>query len=629
MTDDSVQDTSGAGSRWSGRTVAIVAGAVVVVLVLSYAAAFAWVGGGIPRGTTVAGVDIGGLTDPEAVETLDSELADRAAGMSIDLNGKPRERDADQLGLSFNASATVVSVPHREAAPQALLSQVGGQEVDPVVDLDEPTLNSAVKEFAHRIDDPVREARIEFDDTDVVLIKPRSGNELDQDAAKNAILATYLMTDEAVVLRAESVVPAVSTEEAQEFAATDASDAVASPITLQLGSESIELTPGQIASVLSYRGTPQGMQPEVDAELLREVASDELSAVGTPARDATFDVSSGTPRVVPARTGRGVDDDSLAAGVVAAIESPDRTASLELERVEPELTTAEARDLGVTEQISTFTQEFPYAAYRVTNIGIASSKINGTVLEPGETFSLNGVVGERTPENGFVEGYVIVGGRLVEDYGGAVSTITTAMWHTAFYAGMTRVEQRAHGFWISRYIAGLEATVSWGYLDLKFRNDTPYGVFITSSLTDTSVTTTMWSTKYWDIEAEFGPRESYTSPGTVYDDGPECVAQTGVSGFDITVTRVWSRNGQVQRREVLPTHYSAAPTVICAPEPTEEPDKPKNPDKPGDGSGGSGSGSGGGSGAGGGGNDGSGGGSGDGSGGSGGGGSGNGGNGRR
>jgi vancomycin resistance protein YoaR len=296
-----------------------------------------------------------------------------------------------------------------------------------------------------------------------------------------------------------------------------------------------------------------------------------LSQVGKQARDATFDVSSGRPHVVRSKTGRGVDDQSLEDGVIAALESSERSASLDLERVEPELTTAEAKDLGVTEQISTFTQEFPYAAYRVTNIGIASEKINGTILEPGETFSMNGVVGERTPENGFVKGYVIQGGRLVEDYGGAVSTITTAMWHTAFYAGMTRVEQRAHGFWISRYIAGLEATVSWGYLDLKFRNDTPYGVYITSSLTDSSVTITMWSTKYWDIDAEFGPRENYTSPGTVYDDGPECVPQTGVSGFDITVTRVWSRDGDVVKREPLDTHYDAAPTVICAPEPAPEP----------------------------------------------------------
>jgi hypothetical protein len=165
--------------------------------------------------------------------------------------------------------------------------------------------------------------------------------------------------------------------------------------------------------------------------------------------------------------------------------------------------------------------------------------------------------------------------------------MTTAMWHTAFFAGMTRIEQRAHSYWIDRYVAGLEATVSWGTLDLKFRNDTPYGVYITSSVTDTSVTTTIWSTKYWDIKAEFGPRENPKPAGTVYDDGEGCVAQYGVDGFDITVTRVWSRNGEVEKREPLFTSYEAAPTVICAPKPEPEPkpsDKPsdKPTDKPSD-----------------------------------------------
>ncbi len=362
--------------------------------------------------------------------------------------------------------------------------------------------------MARRVDDPVRQARIEYDGLSVVVIEPRSGNELDRQAAASAIAEGYLLSDDPIELAVEPVVPYVSEEEVAVVADTDAQEAISDSVTLTIGGADITVSPEQIASVLSFRAREDGMRATVDAELLRELIATPLAQVGEPAQDATFDVSSGTPRVVPAKTGRGVDDASLASGMVDALASDDRTATFELERVEPDLTTAEAKELGVTEVISTFTQEFPYAAYRVTNIGVASDKINGTVLQPGETFSLNGVVGERTPENGFVVGYVIEGGRLVEDYGGAVSTITTAMWHTAFFAGMTRIEQRAHSYWISRYVAGLEATVSWGTLDLKFRNDTPYGVYITSSVSDTSVTTTMWSTKYWDIEAEFGPREN-------------------------------------------------------------------------------------------------------------------------
>lgn len=570
------------------RLLAVVASCLVGVVSLAYLGAFAWVGGGIPRGTTVAGVDIGGMPESEATQTLDTELADRAATVRVALAGKEREYSAERLGLAFSAEATVAEVPRREPAPQNLMSQLIGQDQEPVVFVDEQRLDSAVRMMARRVETPVRQARIEYDELSAVVIDPRPGDELDRQAAATTIADSYLMSDDPIELALEPVAPLVSESVAAAVAEGEAQDAVADPVTLTIGGTDITISPEQISSVLSYRASAAGMEATVDGELLRELISVPLAEVGDTAQDASFDVSSGTPRVIAAKTGRGVDDGSLEVGLIEALQSSARTATLGLERVEPDLTTKEAKALGVSEVISTFTQEFPYAAYRVTNIGVASDKINGTLLEPGETFSLNGVVGERTPENGFVEGYIIVGNRLVEDYGGAVSTITTAMWHTAFFAGMTRVEQRAHGFWISRYLPGLEATVSWGNLDLAFRNDTPYGVYITSSLTDSSVTATMWSTKYWDIEAEFGSRENPRPAGTVYDDAEGCVAQVGVDGFDITVTRVWSRNGDVKRREPLFTSYDAAPTVICAPKPAPKPtDKPspkpsdKPPDKPG------------------------------------------------
>ncbi|MEO8106566.1 MAG: VanW family protein [Actinomycetes bacterium] len=600
---DVTPESSSSNFGKSGRLLALTAGGLVVVLLLAYVAAFTWVGGGIPRGTTVAGVAIGGLSDTEAVQTLDDELSDRAVAMTVDVQGSVREYPAERLGIAFDPLATVAAIPRREAAPQALAMQVAGQDIEPDVQVDEAQLDRAVRSMARRVDDPVRQPRIEYDGLSVVVIEPRSGNELDRDLAASTIVDEYLTGDGPVTLVVAPVVPEVSVDEVALFAATEAEEAIARPVTLSMGRTNVRVSPLHIAAALSYRGQGGAMQPEIDVPVLRELLAAPLDDVGSPAVDATFSLASGSPKVVKSRTGRGVDDDALRVGMIEALASPTRTAQLGLEKSEPELTTAEARRLGIREVISTFTQEFPYAAYRVTNIGVAANAINGTVLEPGETFSLNGVVGERTPENGFVEGFVIQNGRLVEDYGGAVSTITTAMWHTAFFAGMTRLEQRAHSYWISRYTAGLEATVSWGSLDLKYRNDTPYGVLITSSVTDTSVTTTMWSTKYWDIDAVFGPRENPRTPGTIYDTTDACVPQVGVDGFDITVVRVWKRSGEVERREPLRTSYNAASTVICAPDPAEQND-PKKPDKPNDkpgndpgggggGSGGSGGGSGG------------------------------------
>lgn len=537
------------------------------------------VGDDIPRGTTVAGVDIGGMADAAATERLAEELAERSVAIDVTLGEQARSVPAARTGLVFDAAATVASVPPRSLAPTRLLAQIVGQDVTPMVQVDERRLARTLTAMSRRVDDAAREGAVRYDGLDVVPVLPRAGLALDQETAKDALVDGYITTTEPITLPVEVVEPQVTADQVTAVAEGEAIDAISAPVTLTVSGQELALSPEQIASVLSFRSSDSQLLPAVKARRLRTFIAPELESVGRPARDAGFSVASGKPVVVPARDGRGVSDEGLATGLVAALDDPERTAALSLESIPADLTTAEAKDLGIKRVISTFTQEFPYAAYRVTNIGLAAEKINGTVLEPGETFSLNGIVGERTPENGFVKGYVIVGNRLVEDYGGAVSTITTAAWHTAFFAGMTRLEQRAHGYWISRYLPGLEATVSWGNLDLKFRNDTPYGVLVTSSVTDTSVTVTMWSTKYWDIDAEFGPRTNPRPAGTVYDAGEGCVAQYGVDGFDITVTRVWSRDGEVKRREPLATSYSSAPTVICAPEPQPEPTKSPSPDE--------------------------------------------------
>ena len=253
------------------RLTALVAVGVVLALGLGYVAAYAWVGGGIPRGTTVAGVDIGGLTDDEAVETLSTELADPAAAVTVEVDGRTREVPAPRLGLSFDPTMTVASVPSRTPAPQALIQQVAGQEVDPVVDVDQRRLSRAVRALTRSVDDPVRQARIEYDGDAVVVVPPRTGNEVDRAAAEASIVDHYLVTDSPVALAPVQVAPYVSEEEAQAFADTEATEAISAPITVVVGSSPIDISAEQLASVLSYRGTADGMAPTVDAELLREL----------------------------------------------------------------------------------------------------------------------------------------------------------------------------------------------------------------------------------------------------------------------------------------------------------------------------------------------------------------------
>jgi vancomycin resistance protein YoaR len=290
----------------------------------------------------------------------------------------------------------------------------------------------------------------------------------------------------------------------------------------------------------------------------------------------------GRPQVVPAQDGRAVDPAKLSAAVLPALTgTDDREVEVELALAQPEVTTEQVQALGIKEPLGTFTQKFPYAPYRVTNIGRAGRYINGTLLKPGEVFSMNETIRERTEANGYVTGTIIAEGRFRRELGGGVSTITTAVWTAAFYAGLERVEQRAHSLYIPRYKAGLEATVAYGSLDLKFRNDTPHGVFITATTGRNYVTVTMWGTKVYDkVVAVSGPRRNIVPFKTVYDPKPGCVPQEGSSGFDITVTRVFYKGGAVVKSEPLGTHYGKTDEVYCRAAPTKAPVAPVAPVAP-------------------------------------------------
>jgi vancomycin resistance protein YoaR len=330
-----------------------------------------------------------------------------------------------------------------------------------------------------------------------------------------------------------------------------------------------------LAHALNF--TPEGdhFAPSLDGAVLHAAIAKQLKGVETKGRNATFDIVKGKPVVVPSVVGNGVSDEELSSKVLTVLGNPEpnRTVSVTMGVREPELTTEQAQALGVTERISTFTQHFPYAAYRVQNIGQAAKYVNGTLLLPGETFSLNDTIHERTEKNGYTVGFLIgPGGVFAEDLGGGVSASATTVWTGAFYAGMERVHTQAHSIYISRYKAGLEATVGWGLFDMSFKNTSPYGVFITTKMTNTSMTVNFWSTKvYDDIKAEFGPRTNITPFATIYDKSDKCLGQEGSEGFDIDVDRVFYKDGAEVKRETISTAYRPAPKVICGKKP-----KPKD-----------------------------------------------------
>jgi vancomycin resistance protein YoaR len=552
----------------------LVGGVAVAAIAAVYLGLVATTGDGLPRGTTVLGVDVGGQSEAQAVATLESALGARATEPVAAVLGTDHVSvvPAD-AGLAFDAEATVAGLAGRVWNPVMLFqSFTGGPTLDPVVTVDDAKLAAEVASLAADSDSPAVEPTIQVTGTTATVNPGKNGTVLDQQASAEALAAAYLVSSDPVILPVVEAQPTVNDDAAQQALAT-AQAAVSSPFTVRVEDVTATIPPEAMGEALTFTAKDGALVPSLKGDVLRAAVAPALASVETPGRNASFAIKNGKPVVVPSRVGKGVNADLLATDVLAAVASgSSRSIEAQIGSIAPKLTTAQAKALGVTEQMSSFTQRFPYAAYRVQNIGQAARSINGTLLLPGQTFSLNKTLGERTVANGYTKGFVVgPGGVFKEDLGGGVSTSATTTWTAAFYAGLQRVHTQAHSIWISRYRAGLEATIAWGAFDMSFKNDTPHAVYITTIMKNTSITVTMWGTKVYDtIKAESGPRYNVVPPGaTQYDPSPTCHAQSGVEGFSIDVYRVFIKDGKEVKREKITTRYRPSPTVLCKQDPAK------------------------------------------------------------
>ncbi len=148
--------------------------------------------------------------------------------------------------------------------------------------------------------------------------------------------------------------------------------------------------------------------------------------------------------------------------------------------------------------LSTFTTYYDRCSdpCRVTNIQLIGGTVDGTVVPPGEIFSVNDLVGIRTVEKGYVAAGAIIGGKLVccdqpANIGGGTSQFATTLYNAIFFAGVEDVYHRPHSIWFSRYPMGREATLGFPGPDVKFRNTTDFPITIDVSYTETSITVSL------------------------------------------------------------------------------------------------------------------------------------------
>lgn len=552
--------------------VSIMLRTLVAVLVLGggYYAAAQYLGGRIPGGTHVEGVDIGGLSPEAAEEHLESRLVAQATDeIPIEVEGERIFLDPTEAGLSIDLERTLADITEVSYDPRIIWQRItdDGDDRDLVVEVDRAALEATLEEIAPAVAQEPREGTVWIELGEAHSTEAIPGQELDVAATADAVAEVW-PGPEQIVGTLRPVDPDLTQEEIDRFITEVAQPAVAEPITVQVDDEETQVNPNQLSRLLTVvESDDHTLSLEMDGAAVLEVVRGQLDAAVVEPRDASVELDGGRPAIVPAQVGAEVDEDLVVEQVESALaETGDgRTIEVETTEVEPEITDedAEAWDFS---RMATFRSEFPGGAEnegRTENIRVGIGHLNGVVVPPGEQFSLADVLAPISRERGYVEAGVISGGRLVDGMGGGLSQVSTVVLNAAWDAGLQLDEWHPHGYYISRYPAGKEATISVGTLDNRFTNDTETPVLIQAGLDGDEIVMTLWGDPQYSVETVVGDRYNFTEPESRTDDSPECLRQYPQPGFEITVQRVLSRGGDEVDREAYTTHYNPSDEVIC------------------------------------------------------------------
>ena len=540
----------------------------IVVLAGAYLAVAWWTGRAVPAALVVEGVSVGGMTTEQATERLQAEFAAKVkAPIRVDLAGTNSSFSLEPAtaGLTLDLPGTLAGLSGFTVDPSVIWNRLSGRPERPLlVHVDQNRLSEALTAQAAKVQSAPVDGTVSFVGGKVVTTPAHNGLALHVDDAARKITQAWPRV-QSVTADATVTEPKVTQAKLDAAVRTFATPAMSGPVTIVIGDKTAVVTPEQYAGALSMVPDATGaLAPVVDAEALRGVVVSATSGFVVPAQNASIVLEGGAPVVRPSVAGVAVDTTPAADLLVKAMTAPDRRLALSLVPAAPALTTEAAQALGVKELVATFDSTFPNNPDRTVNLTTAANTINGTLIKPGEVFSLNGILGERTAAKGYREAGMILNGRLVKATGGGVSQISTVIYNLAWFSGVALTEHQAHSFYISRYPAGREATVNWPTIDNKWTNTTPYGMLVQMWVSGSQVHGRMWSTKVYDVEAIEGPRTNPRPGKVIRDSSAGCVPQSSiVAGFDITVKRVIRKAGAVVKTESYTTKYDAEDQVIC------------------------------------------------------------------
>jgi len=575
----------GSGSSRRRRLIPAACAAGAAALLLAWGGIAWWTTQHIASGTTVSGVDVSGLSPKEAHERIGKGIGDQLAQpVTLTVGQGSSELVPAKSGISVDTDASVKKLTGFTLNPLTLAQRLGGQHTDAVIRVDSTALRGALEDRVDTMANGAVSATVTLDGTKPVTTPARNGIGLDVDASLKQLGGTWPLGKKTLAMAEGTATPAITDEEASTFVNGTLTPLLSSGLTVNTaGADPQSKSPGAAAAfspqdtaeMLKISSEGGTLSATFDTTALRDGVVARVGQVETPAQNATWKIDGSAtgapgahPQYVPAAQGKVIDTAALSTSLLkagtTATDAAGRTVTLPMVVAEPTVTTPQ-NEWGISEAIGEFATPYNAGdAPRTQNLTRGAELVNGTVVKPGEVFSLEKVLGEVDGEHGFAAAGVIQNGEHVDAMGGGLSQVATTVFNAGFEAGMDDTEHHPHQYYFERYPAGREATLWTGNLDMKFTNSTPHAVLVQAWLDGEQIHVRMWSTKYYDVSITSSERSNFRPVRTEHGSGPNCEPTSGGQpGFDITVTRARKHDGKALPDDVLTTKYDGDVDVIC------------------------------------------------------------------
>lgn len=538
----------------------------------------------LPPNVRVGGVAVGGQNDGAAAQLLASAARPVVSkGMVLTSGSERFTVSLRKLRVAPDTAdalrrARDVGFVDRLRLRLGLASQ---RELDLRFRLDEAALTRALRPARKAVEVPPVQAGVKMSSKGSLRIVRGKGGILVDRAAVLAAFKQLPLLNGRLELPLRRVRPAADDQSA-ERALVAAKTLLATPHEVVLLGHAYPIRKQALAQALEF--APEGgevrlklTRPPIRAELHRLFGAAERQP-----HNARFAVrSDGGIQIVESSTGKEVDADT----VRQALEQDPamRQIPVRIADIKPAFATADAERLRVTDLVGSFTTPYSPGEPRVTNIQRAAEVLDGFIIDAGETFSLNAVLGPRTTEAGYVLAPQIEEGELKDAVGGGVSQVATTLFNAAFMSGLALTAHTPHEFWISRYPRGREATVSWGGPELVFVNDWDAPLVMLLEAGSSSLTVRFFS-RDLKRRIEFGegqatdfkePKERKVVNAALEPGTERVLQQSGNAGFTITYWRKVYRADDLVRDETFTARYRPEDRIL-----EMGPKKPKPPPDP-------------------------------------------------